>query len=408
MTHPADTTSTSRTPRADLAPDCRHYRGDKPCHKNQLCRGCNSYQPWTSRICIIKLGALGDVIRTLCILPALRKRYPNAEITWVSKANGCNMIAGHDLIDRVLEFNAVNAMVLARQTFDVVICLDKEVEPAALAMSMSAGRRLGVGLSEHGTPTPQNPEAQVYFHLGLSDDLKFRDNTKTYPQLIHEALGLTYVRQRYTLPTSDIATQLMASRLTAAGWSSDRPTIGINVGAGRVFANKMWPATFTTQVIAKLQKQQPEAQLLLLGGPDEQRDARLIVEASRRLGMTPPLFVGADFTEPDFVALVSHCDVLLSGDTMAMHVAIALGKQTVVFFGPTCEQEIDLFDRGEKLIARTACGPCYKRTCNHDDVCLSAFQPDDVADAVARAMGRPPARVSLPIHIATPERTHAA
>jgi ADP-heptose:LPS heptosyltransferase len=58
------------------------------------------------------LAALGDVIRTLCILPELRRLYPAAHITWVSQANGCRMLAGHAMIDRVLPFDALTSLVL--------------------------------------------------------------------------------------------------------------------------------------------------------------------------------------------------------------------------------------------------------------------------------------------------------
>ena len=55
---------------------------------------------------MIKLGALGDVIRTPCILPELRRQYPAAQITWVSLPNGCRMLSGHPQIDRLLPFDA--------------------------------------------------------------------------------------------------------------------------------------------------------------------------------------------------------------------------------------------------------------------------------------------------------------
>src|SRR5207248_1021427 len=127
-----------RAPRRAIAPDCRHYRGDRPCLHNRLCTGCNHYEPWTGRVCILKLGALGDVIRTLCILPALREKHPGAQITWVSLPSGCRMLANHPLIDRVLPFTPATWMTLHRENFDVVINLDKEPEPCALAMALKA------------------------------------------------------------------------------------------------------------------------------------------------------------------------------------------------------------------------------------------------------------------------------
>ena len=76
-----------------------------------------------------------------------------------------------------------------QERFDLVVSLDKEAPPCALAQSLTAARRIGVGLSPHGTPIPLNPEAEHYVCLGLSDELKFHRNRKSYPRLVYEALG---------------------------------------------------------------------------------------------------------------------------------------------------------------------------------------------------------------------------
>lgn len=382
---------TSSRPAYDvmIAPDCRHYLGDRPCAHNRLCNDCPHYEPYSHRICVIKLGALGDVIRTLCILPHLRRQYPQSHITWVSKPNGCRMLAGHAMIDRLMPFDAITAMTLSHETFDTVINLDKEPQPSALAMSLRASCKLGIGLSEFGTPVPLNPEAYPYFRLGLSDDLKFHRNTKSYPQLVYEAMGWSYQGQRYELPIDESARERVRFHLATLGWRSDRQTLGINVGAGHVFANKMWAAPQIVDVIRLMRDQLPDAQILLLGGPDERPIINAIHARLQMLDVHEGIIdSGTDHDEPSFIALVDTCDVVLTGDTMAMHVAIARGKQAVVFFGPTCEQEIDLFGSGEKLIAQMPCAPCYKRQCDQDNICVQQVDANTAVEAIRRSLGR--------------------
>ena len=374
-------------PGTDIADDCRHYLGDRPCKANRLCRGCESYAPLAHRICIIKLGALGDVIRTLCILPSLHERYGDAHITWVSKANGCRMIAGHPQIDRVLEFDALTAMTLAAERFDVVINLDKEPQPCGLAAALFARTKLGVIAGPSGRPVPANAEAAGYFKLGLSDELKFHCNSKGYPQLVHEALGLPWTGHRYELtPDADDATRVRAE-LRARGWRDGEITLGVNVGAATTFANKMWPADRIAATLRALRRRGATAQVMLLGGPAERETIAAVRSELARSGDDAGVIdAGTEHSEQAFVAVVDACDVVLAGDTMAMHVAIALGKHVVAFFGPTCEQEIDLFGRGEKLIAATPCSPCYKRICDHDDACLAAVSAAQAVDALLRAL----------------------
>ena len=68
--------------------DCRYFKGDRPCkpHKEEgvICQDCPHYDPVSHRILIIKLGAIGDVIRTTPLLTPLRDKYPNSEITWMT------------------------------------------------------------------------------------------------------------------------------------------------------------------------------------------------------------------------------------------------------------------------------------------------------------------------------------
>lgn len=382
-------TSGHNPPTDAFAPDCRHYRGDRPCEQNRLCAGCDHYEPWAQRICIIKLGALGDVIRTLCILPQLRHQYPAAHITWVTKPNGKRMIENHPQIDRVLTLDAMSSMVLGQEQFDLVICLDKEPQPCALAGTLNAKQRLGVGLSAWGAPVPLNDEAEAYFQLGLSDELKFRTNTKSYPQLVYEALGWQYDGQRYELPVTAYMQAGIDNYFAQIGVDAHRPLIGINVGSGDAFANKMWPAARLIELIVELNGRDREQQIVLLGGPPQRQAIDYILEILDEMHVGARVFDGGtDHHEQAFVALIDRMDVVFCGDTMAMHAAIARERQVVAFFGPTCEQEIDLFGKGEKLLAQMPCSPCYKRACDQEDACVKQITAAHAADAIERALER--------------------
>lgn len=384
----APSTVADGKPTTDVAADCKHYRGDKPCSHNRLCNGCSHYEATLGRVCVVKIGALGDVIRTLSILPALAERFPKGQITWVTSAAACRMLVGHPLIHRLIAFEPLAVAPLAHELFDTVISLDKEPEPCALAMSLRARQKMGVGLSEHGKPVPLNPEARHYFNLGLSDELKFQHNAASYPALVHEALALPYKGAPYELHLAAEQAAWAREHLASLGWTPDAPTLGVNVGAGKAFANKMWPADRIAQVIAALRAARSELQVVLLGGPSERPiiDAIVGTKPSRRTKRQPIFDAGTDHTEQRFAALVGACDTLFTGDTMAMHVAIALKRGVVAYLGPTCEQEIDLFGLGEKLVARVACAPCYKRVCDKGDVCTTAISTDDAVAAIGRVL----------------------
>ena len=256
---------------------------------------------------------------------------------------------------------------------------------------MQADRRLGVGLSVHGTPVPMDRHAEHFMHLGLCDELKFQHNTKSYPQLVYEALGWTYRGERYELQVTTQAAEEIRAHLVARRWDPDRPTLGVNVGAGTRFANKMWPAGRVVKFIHHVLATRPSLQVLLLGGVNERVIIDSVLAGLTRAGVVGDVIDGGtDHDEQRFVALIDACDVVFSGDTMAMHAAIARGTPAVGLFAPTCEQEIDVFGRGRKLVASVSCSPCYKQVCDNGNMCVEGVSIAEAADAVGRFLVEDP------------------
>ena len=123
-------------------------------------------------------------------------------------------------------------------------------------------------------------------------------------------------------------------------------------------------------------------QFLLLGGPAEQeRNDRLKRASAVRL-----LDPGCNNTVRHFAALLSHCDVAVTGDTLAMHLSLALGKRTVVLFGPTSAAEIELYGLGEKVVPNMECLSCYKTSCDFVPNCMDLISTDMVEHAVLRQL----------------------
>src|SRR5262249_25786042 len=126
----------------------------------------------------------------------------------------------------------------------------------------------------------------------------------------------------------------------------------------------------------------PDIQFLLLGGPSERERHERLKSAS-----TLKLFdSGCDNPVRHFAAIVGHCHVVATGDTLAMHIAVALGCRTVVLFGPTSAPEIDLYDTGEKVVPDMTCLSCYKTSCDFVPNCMDLISTDMVDAALTRQL----------------------
>src|SRR5262249_21007110 len=84
--------------------------------------------------------------------------------------------------------------------------------------------------------------------------------------------------------------------------------------------------------------------------------------------------------------IVANCDLVVTGDTLAMHIAIGLRVPVLVILGPTCHQEIELYGRGAKIISDFPCSPCYLQICPLEVTCMDATPASAVFDAAARLL----------------------
>ncbi len=261
---------------------------------------------------------------------------------------------------------------------DVVINVDKSRHAGAFIASLNAAKKLGYGINDRGVIVPLNPEAEYNYRLGLDDHLKFRVNTKPNPQLLAEAVGLTYRRDEYVLALTREEENYCDRYRQENGLLDARLVVGFNTGCSLLYPNKKLTIEQHVIVLRRLAKE-PGVRLVLLGGPeDTERNA----EIARQLG---PVVLNTPTTEGvrRGICYENVCDVVVSGDSFGMHVAIGLRKFVIAWFGVSCPQEIDLFDRGVKLIPEgLACSPCWKHECPYNLECVQMVDLDRIVDEV--------------------------
>lgn len=369
----------------ELKIDCRHFNGDRPCKPHKLhgvvCASCEEhYDPVEQRILITKLAAMGDVLRTTSMLPAIHRRWPRASITWVTAPASVPLVDRHPLVDRTIAFSGSLPLELATERFDVVLNPDAAQDSCALAHAARAGTRVGFAFDRRGAPLPLNPGAEAWLEMGVRDDLK-KANRRTYQDMMADVLAVPYEREPPELPITPAEHELGRTLRAAHAPAAGKSVIGLNTGAGGRWRFKRWTDEGFSELITRLGRD--GHRVFLLGGPEEvQRNGRL-AEASGGVAVD----TGCDNTVGQFAAIVDACDVVLTGDTLAMHVAIARAVPVVVLFGPTSLHEIDVFDRGERLAADLDCLVCYLSDCDVRPHCMESLSVDRVQQALLGLVG---------------------
>lgn len=364
-----------------LKRDCKHFPGDRPClfHKTEgvKCDDCSYYEPVNFKILIIKLDAVGDVLRTTCILPGIKEKFPVSHISWLTRKNAKEIFYNNNYVDRLLELeNPETYYFLQIEKFNLVLNLDSSPISSAICSSISGIEKLGFGLDEKGKVFPINPEAEEWFLMGAFDDLK-KKNTKTYQSVILNIARLKSDNYPIILVLNEAEKKFAQKFLNSFQIDGSKKIIGLNTGAGPRWKFKSWTLEgFETLINLLLEK--TDYYIFLYGGPYEKERNEYL----SRINKTRIVDTGTNNSLREFFALVDLCDLLVTGDTLAMHVATALGKKIIALFGPTSANEIETYGLITKIQSDLDCLVCYKMDCDFDPNCMNSIKPEIVFNKI--------------------------
>lgn len=362
-----------------LKTDCRHFRSDRPCspHKlrGKICPTCDEYDPSAQRVLIVKLAAMGDVLRTTCLLRGIKARF-GAPIVWVTRPNAVELLKNNPFIDEVWTDDSKLASRLDAEPFRAVINVDADRASAAIAATARAKQKLGFSLDAAGHLAPLDPAATAWHYMGINDELK-RANQRTYQDIIAGIAGVPARDNELIFVLTDEEKAAATALQLPEG-----KVVGFNTGGADRWTRKQWTFDGFVELGRKLLSR-PDRVVVLYGGqPEEEFNARL----EQTLASLRVFNVNTKRSVREFGAMLNRCDVLVTGDTLGMHVALALGKKLVVIFGPTSNAEIELYGRGMKIVSDVACRSFYRPECTAEPCCIQSIRSDTVLDAVEKLL----------------------
>ena len=287
---------------------------------------------------IVKLGAMGDVLRTTSILRVL-----DGPVTWVTRTASLPLLAGIPQIAEVVPLEAAGC--LRGRHFDLAACLDDEPEACRILDQVTWNRRVGAWLEDgHVRYTT---EAAPWYDMGLvsrfgkerADELK-RLNRRSYQEYLFEMFGRRFAGEEYVFGYAphDFRTT----------------RVGVEMRADPRWQWKRWI-------------RYPE-----------------LVERLRASGFEVVVFEQRPDLR-DFIADVNSCRVIVTGDTLTLHLGLALRKRVVAVFGPTSAPEIYDYGRLTKVVSPIDCICCYLRTCDKKPNCMDLVELDRLYAQILQA-----------------------
>lgn len=336
------------------------------------------------RIALIKPSALGDIVHALPVLSALRRRYPDALISWIVNRAYEPLLRGHPDLDATLPFDraavrggivsavrsyAAFAASLRRQRFDLVVDLQGLLRSGLMALATRAPRRVGLSSAREGAT------------LFYTDIIELIDADRMHAVdrcwRVAEAFGVGDGPKVFRVPLPEVERAWVTRRLEAL------PRPWLMVGVGARWLTKRWPpAHFAALVQRALSRYGGTA--VFVGGCDDSKLAH--VTAGRLTG--PTLDLTGQTTLPQLAAILARADVMIANDTGPLHLAVALGRPVVAPY--TCTKVAENGPYGQThgaVETRVWCQGSYLTRCSRLD-CMAELTPERLWPALEEVLER--------------------
>lgn len=333
------------------------------------------------KVLIIKPSAIGDIVHALPVLNLLRRKWPDARVSWLVSSACASLLDGHPQIDELIRFERKRfgkgwrkpsaAMGLFKFTrelrsreFDLVIDLQGLFRSGWLAKKTRAPVRVGPAEARELGWVFYTHRVETGFPRGHAVDRYLK---------IAEAIGLGREPVNFIFATTE-SDREAAARLVSPG---ERFAVLL---PGANWETKRWPPEKFADLVEPL-RQRYGLISVIAGGAGDKKLAVHIPGAVDLTGRT---------NLRQLVALMERADIVIGNDTGPIHIAAALGRPMVAIYGPTNPQYTGPYGRLDTVVRLDLeCSPCLSRGCANPSYlsCLRNLGTEMVLDAVERQIG---------------------
>ncbi len=320
-------------------------------------------------ILVIKLTSLGDVILISASLRALKQKFPDSIITLLTDPLSREVVEHCPYIDKIIYVSKKNlrhafwdlVSQIKNSKFDISIDFQNTFWTHLLSFLSRIPRRYGYGRKwgwlflSHTAPHTSLPAVEHQFEI-----LKL--------------LGIPPHHLKLEFWITDKDRESLHQKSQTKKYDLQKPFSIIHLGAS--WATKRWTSTHIAQFCEYLS--QKEHLTIIFTGLEKDLEFEREIRAQTKVS---PLSLVGKLSLRELGALIEKCESFISPDSAPLHIAAALGKPTLAFFGPTdAHRHRPPTDKLLILQEKVDCGPCYKPTCGHHS-CMVRLTPSHAIEA---------------------------
>ena len=382
-------------------------------------------------ILFVRLSYIGDILHATPAARWIKEQYPDAKLHWIVTPSMVELLEGNPYVDEIIpwerdEYEAHSKKLhiptmwrmwwelkakLEPYKFDVAVDVQGRLITGLVLLASGAPIRLGLGgtkelnwlFTNYKTKPSTDHVIKRYVEVAqllkeavtkqanLETPLKPVDNGLD-TETLHTVSAKKMYHMDFYVP-SKLHTWAEEQWKTIDNHSSlnrgevEKP-LRVGLVLGTSWATKEWPQEKWYSLIKSLQYR---VNFVCLGGPKEATQYKPLLDSLAAEGIDQiVLNMLGKTTLQEVGALIESCDVVVTADTGALHIALAMNKPVVALFGPTDPKLWGPLTGTFKVLVNDEldCLGCRKRRCpKPDQYCMSGIEPVRVKKAIFELIG---------------------
>jgi lipopolysaccharide heptosyltransferase II len=350
------------------------------------------------RILLVRLRQIGDVVFTTPAIHALRRRFPDAQLSYIVEPAAAPVVLNNpnlsDIIvaPRVRGLSGMLADVglgrrLRAARYDIAIDFHGGPRASLLTWLSGAPVRIGYEIAGRGWMYTRR--------IARPRELRRRHSVENQWDLLAslDIAPPTRAIDPVEMPADGTTIAAVEARLRQGGVRPNDQIVVVHVSAGNPF--RRWPIEHFVTLIANLAGDDPKRRFVVTSGPSEGDAAsRVIAGARSALGEDAAERVVScgEFSLAELRALFERAALYIGGDSGPLHIAATATVPIVGLYGPTLPERSapwrsDRYPTASVDVGELPCRPCDQRVCAPGDFrCLTRIQPEQVLEACLRVL----------------------
>ena len=337
------------------------------------------------KILVIKFFGMGSILLMSPMLKGIRLLYPDAQIsllTFKENFEFCKLV--HE-IDRVLPVDNESIFLFFKGTFRYLLLMWKE-RPSIIidgeffsnftslfSLFTFAPVRIGYHLRQvsRGHHLTHKVLLNTHHHI-------------TYTMFhLAAALGARYDGINFSeLSLKQPDLEKIKSVYRKLAFNEDSSMILINPNSSNLLHLRRWPSEYYVSLISKMIQKYPEHKYILVGSKSEFEYVQTIAD---KVKSNKVVNSAGMFTIGEFCALLYKANLVVTNDSLPVHIASAYKLNVVAFFGPETPSFYGpLNPNSLSFFENIPCSPCLIAFDNKaqdnctDNICLQKIAPERV------------------------------